>query len=166
VWPKDAAAFALAQQHVATAVPEMAEAAQQEQAPAELPPVCRKVLAGMLAYWPGLTVFVEHPEVPLDNNEAERAERGPVVGRKNYYGSGALWSGQLAAMLFSLLATLRQWGLHEQQWLTGYLTACAAQSGAALSDLRCWLPWSMTASERAALKLVERVASRRAEDSS
>jgi hypothetical protein len=32
----------------------------------------------------------------MDNNTAERAERGPVVGRKNYYGSGSLWSGQLA----------------------------------------------------------------------
>ena len=36
----------------------------------------------------------------MDNNTAERVERGPVVGRKNYYGSGSVWSGQLAAMTF------------------------------------------------------------------
>jgi transposase len=166
VWQKDAAAFAVAQQHVQAAVQEMAATAQQQQAQADLPAACRKVLSGMLGYWPGLTVFVDHPEVPLDNNAAERAERGPVVGRKNYYGSGALWSGQLAAMLFSLLATVRQWGLNEQQWLTGYLSACAAQGGQALSDVRGWLPWSMTTAERAALKLEAPVASRRATDSS
>ena len=51
-------------------------------------------------------MFVEHPEVPLDNNTAERAQRGPVVGRKNYYGSGAVWSGRLAALLFSLFQSL------------------------------------------------------------
>ena len=50
---------------------------------------------------------IEHPEVAIDNNPAERALRGPVVGRKNYYGSGALWSGTLAAALFSLFGTLR-----------------------------------------------------------
>ncbi|MBV8268916.1 MAG: transposase, partial [Planctomycetaceae bacterium] len=45
-------------------------------------------------------MFGEHPEVPMDNNTAERAERGPVVGRKNYSGSGSVWSGRLAAMMF------------------------------------------------------------------
>src|SRR5207249_3952659 len=34
-----------------------------------------------------LWVFVERPEVAMDNNAAERALRNPVVGRKNYYGS-------------------------------------------------------------------------------
>jgi transposase len=45
-------------------------------------------------HWGGLTVFVEHPEVPMDTTTAERSERGPAVGRKKYYGSGAVWSGQ------------------------------------------------------------------------
>ena len=54
-----------------------------------------KVLKSLDKHWSGLTVFVDHQEVPLDNNTAERAQRGPVVGRKNYYGSGSLWSGRL-----------------------------------------------------------------------
>src|SRR5438034_732622 len=52
----------------------------------------RKVLDSLKNHWSGLTVFLDHPEVPLDNNEAERRERVPVIARKNYYGSGALWS--------------------------------------------------------------------------
>ena len=75
-------------------------------------PARRKVLESLGDHWTGLTVFVEHPEVPMDNNTAERSERGPVVGRKNYYGSGAVWSGRLAAMLFSLFQTLCLWGLN------------------------------------------------------
>jgi hypothetical protein len=38
---------------------------------------------------PGLTLFVDYPEVPMDNNYGERQLRNPVVGRKNYYGSGS-----------------------------------------------------------------------------
>ena len=52
----------------------------------DLHPAPRKVLESLGNHWTGLTVFVEHPEVPMDNNTAERSERGPVVGRKNYYG--------------------------------------------------------------------------------
>ena len=48
----------------------------------------RKVLSSLQNHWDGLTVFVERPEVAMDNNTAERALRNPVVGRKNYYGSG------------------------------------------------------------------------------
>ncbi len=102
----------------------------------------------------------------MDNNAAERAERGPVVGRKNYYGSGAVWSGQLAAMLFSVFETLRLWGLNAQQWLTGYLTACATNGGQPLPELRRWLPWQMTESERAEWKLPAPAPVSGAEDSS
>jgi len=94
-------------------------------------------------HWTGLTVFVEHPEVPLDNNTVERTQRGPVVGRKNYYGSGAVWSGRLAAMLFSLFQTLSLWGINPRLWLTAYLTACAEAGGKAPEDLPAFLPWHL-----------------------
>ena len=89
----------------------------------------------------------------MDNNAVERTERGPVVGRKNYYGSGAVWSGQLAAMLFSLLATLRLWELNLRSWLTAYLTACAAAGGRAPADMSGYLPWNLSAEQRAAWAL-------------
>ena len=38
-----------------------------------------KVLRSMAVHWAGLTVFVEHPAVPMDNNVAERAARLAVV---------------------------------------------------------------------------------------
>jgi transposase len=37
--------------------------------------------------------------VALDNNAAERVLRNPVVGRKNYDGSGSVWSAHLAAVM-------------------------------------------------------------------
>ncbi len=52
--------------------------------------LAKKVLESLSEHFAGLTVFVDHPEVPIDNNKAERVQRGPVVGRKNYYGSECL----------------------------------------------------------------------------
>ena len=50
----------------------------------------QKVLSSLHNHWDGLTVFVARPEVAMDNNTAERILRNPVVGRKNYYGSGSV----------------------------------------------------------------------------
>ena len=84
----------------------------------------------------------------MDNNTAERAQRGPVVGRKNYYGSGAVWAGRLAALLFSLLQTLCLWDLNARSWLTAYLTSCAEAGGVVPEDGECFLTWNMSEEDR------------------
>jgi transposase len=111
----------------------------------------KKVLASLLEHWSGLTVFVAHPEVPMDNNLAENTIRTPVNGRKNYYGSGSIWSAQLAAMLFAILQTLVLWGINPRHWLTCYLSACADNGGSAPQDIDAFLPWSMDETRRVAL---------------
>jgi transposase len=111
----------------------------------------QKVLQSLLEHWSGLSVFVEHPEVPMDNNRAERSIRHPVTGRKNYYGSGSLWSAELAATLFSILQTLGLWGINPRHWLTLYLQVCADNGGQAPRTIEPFLPWSMDEARRAAL---------------
>lgn len=60
-----------------------------------------------LKYWDRLTVFVHHPDVPLDNNQTERGIRGPVVGRKNHYGSKSRRGTEVAAIFYTLIETAR-----------------------------------------------------------
>ena len=103
----------------------------------------RKVCRSLLNHWAGLTLFVDNPQVPLDNNLAENTIRAPVNGRKNYYGSGSLWSAQLAAALFSILKTLELWGINPRHWLTAYLTACAENAGKVPMDIMPYIPWAM-----------------------
>jgi len=110
-----------------------------------------KVLSSLHNHWDGLTVFVERPEVAMDNNAAERALRNPVVGRKNYYGSGCVWSAHLAAMMFSVLQTVMLWGLNPHHWLSAFLQACADHGGKSPTDLSPFLPWQMTPERSAAL---------------
>jgi transposase len=111
----------------------------------------KKVLQSLLDHWSGLTLFVEHPEVPMDNNWAENTIRTPVTGRKNYYGSGSIWSAQLAAMLFSILQTLVLWGINPRHWLIRYLQACAENGGKAPRNIDSFLPWSMDEARRTEL---------------
>ena len=108
----------------------------------------RKVCQSLLNHWDGLTLFMQNPQVPLDNNIAENSIRGPVTGRRNYYGSGSLWSALLAATLFSIFKTLVLWNINPRYWLTAYLTACAENGGLPPEDIGAFLPWNMSESQR------------------
>ena len=108
----------------------------------------QKVCQSLLNHWEGLTLFVENPQVPLDNNIGENTLRGPVTGRKNYYGSGSLWSADLAACLFSILKTLVLWNINPRYWLTAYLTACAENGSKPPEDITPYLPWEMNEDRR------------------
>jgi hypothetical protein len=101
----------------------------------------------------GLTRFVDDLRIPLDNNASERHARGPALGRKNYYGSGALWSGRLAAMLFSLFATLTLSKINIRQWLSWFLQSCAQNSGQVPVDIDPFLPWKMSDEKRREMAL-------------
>ncbi len=112
-----------------------------------LPDVARKrqvkIVQSLLNHWSGLTLFLNNPEIPMDNNLGENAIRNPAVGRKNYYGSGSIWSAELAATLFSIFQTLELWGVPQRIWLTNYLQACAENGGKAPPNIHDFLPWSM-----------------------
>jgi hypothetical protein len=105
-----------------------------------------KVLRSLRRHWCGLTLFLDFPDIPLDNNAGERSLRGGAVGRKNYYGSGAQWSVQLTEYLFSLFATLEACGLNVRSWLSHFLDHCASLGGKVpdKEDIKEWMPWNMT----------------------
>jgi len=113
----------------------------------------QKVLTSLHEHWSGLTLFVHDPRIPMDNNLSERCVRGPAVGRKNFYGSGALWSGRLAAILFSILATLKLWKINPRLWLNWYLRSCAEAGGKTPKDIEPFLPWNLSHDLRAKLSL-------------
>lgn len=126
----------------------------------------RKVLTSLHNHWDGLMVFVDHPEVSMDNNAGEQRIRGPVCGRKNYWGSGSIWSAALTAMMFSLFQTLGPWGINRDHWLSAYLNACADHGGKAPADLSPFLPWEMAQARRQLLSLPLSTASPELDDTS
>jgi transposase len=76
-----------------------------------------KAVRYMLERWNTLNVFVENPLVPLDNNHAERALRGPVVGRKNHYGSRSERGTKVAALFYTLCETAKLQGVEPRAYL-------------------------------------------------
>jgi transposase len=92
-----------------------------------------KAAAYTLGIWDRLTRFVDDARIPLDNNATERAIRGPVVGRKNHYGSKSRRGTEVAARIYSILETAK---LHRIDPAAYLLAAVAASDrGVAL------LPW-------------------------
>jgi transposase len=137
------------------AVQAMAARRATELADPTLAEPATKVLRSMDAHWSGLTVFVTRPWVPMDNNAGERVIRPPVVGRKGFYGSGAEWSGQLAATMYSVLMTMKLWQLNVRIWLHAYLQACADNGGKTPADLDAFLPWHMDAVRLADMRVAK-----------
>ncbi len=116
----------------------------------------RKVLVSLKDHWDGLMLFVDHPDIPMDNNEAERRLRNPVVGRKNYYGSGSIWSGMLATACFTIFQTLIMNRSDPQKFLASYFEACARNGGCAPDNLEEFLPWNLSEEQKAAWRYPER----------
>lgn len=108
-----------------------------------LHPAAKKVLATLDREWDGLARHRNFPDIALDNNPAERALRTPVVGRKNYYGSHAKWSADLAARVWTITATAQRNHREPLAYLTEYLQACATAAGKAPKGqaLQRFLPW-------------------------
>ena len=67
--------------------------------------------------WSKLTRFLDDPDIPIDNNAAERALRGPVVGRKNHYGSKSRRGTEVAAVFYSLLESAKLVGVNPDEYL-------------------------------------------------
>lgn len=78
--------------------------------------------------------------------------RPAVVGRKNFYGSGSQWSGEVGATLMSLLMTVKLWKINARAWLSAYLNACATEGGRAPNDLSAFVPWQMNEAQLAAMR--------------
>jgi transposase len=150
---EDRGQFAVADSALRQTLADMQAQAAVELSDRRLAGPCRTALESLLEHWEGLTRFLNDLRIPLDNNGSERQVRGPAVGRKNYYGSGALWSGRLAAMLFSLFATLKLARINSRKWLSWFLQSCAENGGNAPRDIASFLPWNMSAETRYELAL-------------
>ncbi len=89
----------------------------------------------VIANWDRLTRFLDDSRIPLDNNATERGIRGPVVGRRNHYGSKSRAGTQVASSFYSLLETAKLHGIDAAAYLRA--AVLAADGGEVL------LPWHM-----------------------
>ena len=124
--------------------------AQAERELADLPDQARegKALRSLLNHREGLSVFIDRPQVPLDNNLAERVLRGPAIGRRLSFGSDSETGARFTAMMYSVIGTVSLNGIDVLRWLQAWLQACAKNGRRPPHDLSPWLPWSMSEERR------------------
>jgi transposase len=84
--------------------------------------------------WQGLTVFLEHPDVPMHSNDIERAIRSPAVGRKNHYGSRNMETARVAAVWYSVIATCKQNDISPRDYIVSTLKSI-------LTKQKVLMPW-------------------------
>ncbi|MFO0949960.1 MAG: transposase [Isosphaeraceae bacterium] len=65
-----------------------------------------------------LFTFLDHPEVPFDDNRGGRRSRPAVIARKNRYAKGSEEGAETRAILVSGFRTLRQRGHNPVSALT------------------------------------------------
>ena len=105
-------------------------------------------LQSLIRHREGLSVFVDHPRVPMDNNLAERIFRDPVIGRQLSFGSDSEEGAAFTAIMYSVIGTLAMNGITVRRWLHEWLEVCARNAGKPPDDLDPWLPWTMSPERR------------------
>ena len=145
---RQSAAFDAAQDALETALDDVFARAGRELA--GLPDDAReaKALRSLVNHREGLTVFVDHPRTPMDNNLGERLLRDAVIGRRLSFGSDSRIGAHLTALMYSVIGTLNLNGIDVRRWLDAWLAACAHNGGRPPDDLAAWLPWSMEPARR------------------
>jgi len=117
----------------------------------------KAVIESMKNHWAGLTVFVDNPEVDIDNNISERMLRGPVLGRKNYWGTRSQWSSELSAAMFSIIQTCQMNDISPRAYLDYYFSECEKRGTApAEIEIESFLPHKLTNQVKEKLRVAGR----------
>ena len=95
-----------------------------------------KAIAYALNQWKALSVFLENGKLPIHNNDTERDLRRLTVGRKNWLFLGSEAGGEVAARMYSLVAS----GHRHQLDLWAYLDDVLRSLASGEANLESLLP--------------------------
>jgi transposase len=94
-----------------------------------------KAIAYALNQWPKLLVYIEHPQMRIDNNLIENTIRPVALGRKNYLFAGSHEAAQRAAMIYSFLGTCKLNEVNPFEWLNHVLNVIPDHKASKLHEL-------------------------------
>lgn len=97
--------------------------------------------------WEPLTCFLGDASLPIHNNDAERALRHVVVGRKNWLFFGSPRGARVGANLFSLIATCKALGVNPEAYIEDVLVRVDTTPASEIARLT---PWAWAAEQAAA----------------
>jgi transposase len=103
-----------------------------------------KAIDYSLKRWAALTHYLDHGQVPIDNNWVENRIRPIALGRNNWLFAGSLRAGQRAAAVMSLIQSAKLSGHEPYAYLRDVLERLPTQSASRISELlpHRWRPGS------------------------
>lgn len=90
--------------------------------------------------WENFMRYLEHGELVMSNNAAERALRKAALGRKNFLFAGNERGGEAAAIFYSVIETAKANGINPQEWLLKALREFPTRRGSSFQDVKDLLP--------------------------
>jgi hypothetical protein len=96
--------------------------------------------------WSKLCVFLDHGEIPLDNNRVENAIRPTKLGAKNGLFIGGAATGQRSAILYTMVENIRTGVGDPYAYLEDVFSRLPAMTNQ--DDLRPLLPRNWLAQQR------------------
>ena len=102
----------------------------------------------ILTYWDGLTRFLDHPELPTDNNAAENALRINALIRKNSLFVGSLPAAHRDAVALTVLHSCRLQRLVPADYLARVTPTLILHRHGRAQDLAAITPAAVSAARR------------------
>jgi transposase len=96
-----------------------------------------KAISYLLNHWKKLTLFLEHPDVPIDNNIVERALKKAILNRKILFYK-ALNGAAVGDLFMSLIHTCELNGANPFD----YLAELLRHAGELKQRPSEWMPWN------------------------
>jgi transposase len=99
-----------------------------------------------LGQWSKLTRFLQHGEVPLDNNRCENAIRPFVIGRKAWLFNDTVKGAVASANLYSIVETAKANNIEPHAYLSHLFTKLPYAK--TVGDVEALLPWNANITTR------------------
>jgi transposase len=100
-----------------------------------------KAIAYSLSQWPKLIRYLDHPEMPPDNNRVENAIRPFAVGRAAWMFCDTQGGARASANLYSLVLSAQANGMEPLEYLTYLYTQLPAAT--TVEQFEGLLPWNV-----------------------
>lgn len=100
-----------------------------------------------------LKVFLDHADVPMDNNASERAIRPFCVGKHNWHLIDTVRGAKVSAMIYSIVETAKACGVKPYEYFTYLLTEIPAiPAELRPGQMHRLMPWSDELPENCIMK--------------
>ena len=100
-----------------------------------------KAIGYSLSQWPKLVRYLDHPEMPADNNYCENQIRPFAVGRRSWLFCDTQLGARASANLYSLVSSAKANGVEPLAYLT-YLYSHLPEANT-VEQVEALLPWHL-----------------------